>query len=232
MTCAGRDFRFRVNQRSKMHFKCFPGFCVAARVSTCFLLFFATAQPTFAQTQQKPSPSEAKSESNADSLSFYEGQNVSSIQVAGRPGFTAALYSQLFLQQVGQPFSQDRVEKTAAALKASGHFDQVQTQIKPEPNGVGILFVVQPADYFGIFEFPGAQRFPYSQLIQAANYPIQAAFNQEEVENDARGLVNFYRQEGFFERRSSRTSMKTPDMQLPAWSFRPRSVEGPSSEQL
>jgi outer membrane protein insertion porin family len=181
-----------------MHFKCFPGFCVAARVSTCLLFFFATAQPTFAQTQQKPSPSEAKSESNADSLSFYEAQNVSSIQVAGRPGFTAALYSQLFLQQVGQPFSQDRVEKTAAALKASGHFDQVQTQIKPEPNGVGILFVVQPADYFGIFEFPGAQRFPYSQLIQAANYPIQAAFNQEEVENDARGLVNFYRQEGFF----------------------------------
>ena len=120
------------------------------------------------------------------------------IQVSGRPGLTAAQYSQFFVQQVGQPFSKEKVATTAAALKAGGHFDQVQTQVEPEANGIGIVFIVQPADYFGIFQFPGAERFPYSQLIQAANYPIQEAFSQQEVEKDAQDLVTFYQQEGLF----------------------------------
>lgn len=144
----------------------------------------------------KPGPGQASD--TEEFLSSYEGQNVSSIQVAGRPGITAAQYSRFFVQQVGQPFSRDRVERTAAALKADGHFDQVLTQVEPEPNGVGILFIVKPADYIGIFEFPGAQQFPYSKLVQAANYPIQEAFNQQEVQKDAQDLVTFYRQEGFF----------------------------------
>lgn len=184
VTCAGRVSSFRVNTRT---------------ISLWFPLFFAAALLSFAQTRQKPSPPEQNSESNADVLSFYEGQNVSSIQVAGRPGLTATLYSQVLLQQVGQPFSEEKVEKSAAALKTSGHFDHVEIQAIPETNGVGIRFVVRPADYFGVFEFPGAQRFPYSQLIQAANYPVQEAFNQGEVESDAEALVNFYRQEGFFQ---------------------------------
>jgi outer membrane protein assembly factor BamA len=194
---AGRVSSPHVSHRSKLDSQCFP----RSSWSACLLIWFflLAAHVCFAQTQEKPAPSEAQLDSDVNTLAFYEGQNVSSIQVAGRPGFTAALYSQLFSQHVGQPFSQEKVEKTAAAIKASGHFDRVQTQIEPESNGVEILFVVQPADYFGIFEFPGAQRFPYSQLIQAANYPIQEAFNQAEVESDAQALVNFYRQEGFFQ---------------------------------
>jgi outer membrane protein assembly factor BamA len=53
--------------------------------------------------------------------------------------------------------------------------------------------------YFGIFEFPGAQRFAYSQLVQIANYPIQTPFNAAEVEQDRQSLVTFFRQGGYFE---------------------------------
>jgi hypothetical protein len=46
----------------------------------------------------------------------------------------------------------------------------VQLQVDPEANGVRVLMIVEPAVWFGIFEFPGAERFPYSKLVQIANY--------------------------------------------------------------
>ena len=61
-----------------------------------------------------------------------------------------------------------------------------------------MIFILEPAVYFGIYEFPGAKRFPYSQLIQAANYPVQEAFNPSEVEADRQSLLGFFRREGNF----------------------------------
>jgi outer membrane protein insertion porin family len=132
-------------------------------------------------------------------LSSYEGQNVSSVEIAGHPDLKSSQFTSLFAQRAGQPFSKDKVDQTAAALKAAGKFDEVRVEAEPEPNGVRVRFVLEPAVYFGIFEFPGAQRFPYSQLIQAANYPVQTAFNAADVEQAQQGLLTFFRQEGFFE---------------------------------
>lgn len=132
------------------------------------------------------------------SLSSYEGQNVSSIQIAGRPDYDASQCAGCLVLRAGQPFSQEKVEQTANALKAAGHVSRVDIQAEPDANGVHIIFVLQPAVYFGIFEFPGAKRFPYSQLIQAANYPVQEAFNPSEVEADRQSLLGFFRREGNF----------------------------------
>ncbi|HTB96885.1 MAG TPA: POTRA domain-containing protein [Terracidiphilus sp.] len=188
-----------MDHRSKVQLKRFPRFRHHARLLLCILFLLPTWKTTVAQQgSQSVSPDARPSSDEGDILASYEGQNVSSIQVAGRPGFTAAQYTQYFVQQVGQPFSKENVEKTAAALKAGGHFAAVQTEVEPQINGIGILFVVKPTDFFGIFTFPGAQRFPYSQLLQAANFPVQEAFNQEEVEKDAHDLVTFYQQEGYF----------------------------------
>jgi outer membrane protein insertion porin family len=188
-----------MNSRSKVQPWRFPRHRCVARLLICLFFLSPAWHVIFAQAQSTTSSPETKTASEGEQiLSSYEGQNVSSIQIAGTPGLTAAQYSGLFVQQVSQPFSKDKVDKTAAALRTEGHFQQVQIEVRPESNGVGILFKVQPADYFGIFQFPGALRFPYSQLIQAANYPIQEEFNQQEVQEDAHALVNFYRQEGYF----------------------------------
>ena len=132
-------------------------------------------------------------------LSSYEGQNVSSIEIAGRPDFNPSQCPQCFAQQVGRPFSTGNVDRTAGALKAAGKFDDVEIQVEPDAQGVRIVFVVVPSVYLGIFEFPGANRFPYSQLIQAANYPLPEAFNPPEVDADRESLIAFFRQEGYFD---------------------------------
>lgn len=126
---------------------------------------------------------------------------MSSIQIAGRPEYSSVQFSQLFLQKAGEPFSKEKVNQTASAIKAAGHFQQVQTQIEPALDGVRVMFVVQPAIYFGIFEFPGAESFPYSQLIQAAHYPIQTPFNPADIVQDNQDLIKLFQQSGYFQAR-------------------------------
>jgi outer membrane protein insertion porin family len=132
-------------------------------------------------------------------LASYEGQNVSSIEVAGRTDIDATRFAAQFVQQQGEPFSEQKVDQTAAAIQSAGKFQGMQIEVNPEADGVRVIYVVQPAVYFGIFKFPGAEQFPYSRLVQVSNYPIQAPFNSVEVETDRVDLLNFFRQVGFFQ---------------------------------
>jgi len=132
-------------------------------------------------------------------LSSYEGQNVSSIEFAGQPDLDPAGFSSAVDQKTGEPFSQQKVEQTAAAIKSAGKYEEVRIRVDPESNGVRSRFVLEPAVYIGIFQFPGAEQFPYSRLIQVANYPVQAPFDAAEIERDRKSLLNFYRQSGFFQ---------------------------------
>lgn len=132
-------------------------------------------------------------------LGSYEGQNVASIEIAGQPDLTTAQFEPLFAQKAGQPFSKSKVMETAAAVKAHGHFREVRIQVDPDPAGVRVLLILEPAVYFGIYQFPGASTFPYSRLVQVANYPVQRPYSASEVERDRQALLTFYRQEGYFQ---------------------------------
>jgi outer membrane protein insertion porin family len=156
---------------------------------------------------QQPAPSQDRANrslpktTQADEQTFtaYEGQNVASIEIAGQPDLKFEQYQSLFVQKAGQPFSRDMVNQTADAIKAHGKFSDVRIQVDPDASGVRVLFVVEPAVYFGIYQFPGAASFPYSRLVQVANYPAQTPYNASEVERDRQALVTFFRQQGFFE---------------------------------
>jgi len=131
-------------------------------------------------------------------LNSYEGQNVSAVQIAGRTEDITTKYADSLAQKAGEPFSKDKVNQSAAALKAAGNFEQVQVQVIAESTGVRVLFVIEPALYFGIFQFSGTKQLSYAQLIQATNYPIQTPFNSAEVNTDRDSLLTFLRQQGFF----------------------------------
>lgn len=153
-----------------------------------------------AQNQASPATAAQRSAASPNAmLSSYEGQKVSSIEVAGRPDIDAGQFESSFVQKQGQPFSRNQVEQTAAALKAAGKFSDVRIQVDPEADGVRVQFIAEPAVYFGVFEFPGAAQFNYSRLIQVANYPVQAPFSKAEVERDRQSLLNFFRQAGYFQ---------------------------------
>src|SRR5580698_3115373 len=158
----------------------------------CIQIVAQSSKSTADQTPKTSTPT-------VQILSSYEGQNVTAVEIAGRPDSSTAQFSSLFVQHAGEPFSREKVEQTLAALKSSGKADEVQLQVDPEANGVRVLMILEPAVDFGIFQFPGAGRFPYSQLVQASNYAPQAPYSAEDIAQDRQKLLRFFRQEGYFQ---------------------------------
>jgi len=180
----------------------------AARVSpnTCLLLFAAlvglgvAASSACAQVAPLSPP---------QIIDAYEGQNVSSVEIAGRPGLDLSRLEPLITQKTGQPFSRQKIDASIAALKAAGQpgnpqavappVQDVELSVQPDANGIRVRFVLHPALYFGVFEFPGAVRvFPYSRLLQISGYQPQQPYVSSDLERAQTDLRNFFRRTGFF----------------------------------
>ncbi|MGE5324566.1 MAG: POTRA domain-containing protein [Actinomycetota bacterium] len=129
----------------------------------------------------------------------YEGQKVASVELAGRPNLNLRTMDKLLAQPMNAPYRQKQVDATVAALKNTGEFQDVTVQVTPEANGLRVLFVLEPAYYFGVFQFSkGASRFPYTRLLQAANYPRQEPYTVGRVEEAESNLLDFLHQDGYF----------------------------------
>lgn len=127
----------------------------------------------------------------------YEGQNVSSVEIAGRPGLNIAELQPLLVQKAGEQFSQQKINQTIAALQT--RFQNVQLQVFPDIRGVRVLLVIEPGMYFGMYHFPGAvEKFPYSRLLQVAKYPPEGPYSDTDVRNASRSIQRFSQQQGYF----------------------------------
>ena len=132
-------------------------------------------------------------------LSSYEGQKVGAIEIAGRPDVNASELQPLLAQKAGEPFAKSKVNQSIAALKSSGKAKDVEMDIRHQPDGIRVMFVLQPALYFGIYTFPGAGRFSYARLLQVSDYPPRDAYSSVDVQNTTDQLRTFFQRNGYFE---------------------------------
>jgi outer membrane protein insertion porin family len=142
-------------------------------------------------------------------IDAYEGQNVSAVEIAGRPGLDLSRVEPFIIQKAGQPFSRQKIDATMAALKAAGQpgkpqalappVQDVELSVQPDANGVRVRFVLHPASYFGVFDFPGALHvFSYSRLLQLSGYEPQRPYSAVDLERAQTDLTNFFHRTGFF----------------------------------
>jgi outer membrane protein insertion porin family len=162
--------------------------CVAALITLAFSTIDAWGQA-------------AKPTLQAADISSYEGRNVSSVELAGQPELKLDDLMPLVKQRPGEPFSPATAEETIAALKARGEFQDVQLDLRPEPEGVRVSFLLQPALYFGMYKFTGADQFSYSRLLQISNYSSQQPFSPVDVQRAEISLRDFFRRSGYFQAR-------------------------------
>ena len=164
-------------------------------VLLCASFMVAQTGPT-ATPQQTPKTSTQVKEV----LPSYEGQNVSSVELAGQPDMDMSNLLPLLVQKQDEKFSQTKVDETIAALKSTRRFNDVQLQIRPEPTGIRVLFILEPAIYFGVYEFPGADKqFAYSRLLQVSDYPPRGAYTPVDVVNAQHAMERFLQREGYFQ---------------------------------
>lgn len=164
------------------------------------LLAFNLAMP--AQSGPTTSPQQApKTAPQVERiLPAYEGQNVTSVELAGQPDIDPLAFDNVLLQHANSPFNRAKVEQTLSALKDSGKFQSVELEVRPDPEGVRVLYVLHPAMFFGVYQFPGAEnKFAYSRLVQVADYPPRGAYTPVDVANARRMLETFFKRNGFFQ---------------------------------
>lgn len=130
----------------------------------------------------------------------YDGQIVSSIRVIADPHLDVEQLRPLISQKAGQPYSQSEVQASVDALKRSGNFSKVTIDGDPEPAGLRLSFVLEPAYYVGVVDFPGATKvFSYTRLLQVINFEDQQPYDKSRMPDQESQLLTFFRANGFFE---------------------------------
>lgn len=158
-------------------------------------------------SQEPPHPAPATGPQTVRSLPAYEGQNVAAVELAGWPDLDAAPLLAQLPQKAGQNFDAVAIANSITRLNQllHGHpapngapLQGVQLEVEPEPNGVRVLFILEPAEYFGVDHFPGALSFSYTRLLEAADYQPRQPYTASALKAAQSGLVAFFQQEGYF----------------------------------
>lgn len=132
--------------------------------------------------------------------SMYEGQKVGTIELAANPKINVDAFRSLVQQPQNAPYSAAKVQASFDALNKSKRFNKVELEVKPETNGLQLTFVLQPALYYGIVEFPGADKqFTYTRLLQVVNVPDEEPYAEKSVADGASALLNFLQSTGYFD---------------------------------
>src|SRR6201984_1300337 len=158
--------------------------------SWVILILVVFGWPSYTQCQQT-------SQSNKVS---YEGQKVTAVELVANPKISVDSLRPLVQQQADQPYSNSKVASTISVLQGTGRFSKVEVDVKPDPGGLHVTFTLEPALYFGIFDFPGANKsFSYTRLLQVVDIPNRTPYKQDLVSQAEDNLHQFLVSAGFFQ---------------------------------
>jgi outer membrane protein insertion porin family len=144
-----------------------------------------------------------QSEAEAPTQGAYQGETVAAVNLIADPHLDITPLLALVQQKAGQPYSQQQVQASITALKATHRFGEVQTYSTPEPKGLRLTFVLEPAYSIGMIEFPPADRhFTYIRLLQvvsfASDYSYEHPFDKTRSPAAEAALETFLKQNGYF----------------------------------
>jgi outer membrane protein assembly factor BamA len=145
-------------------------------------------------------PTVRAQQAQPNNFAGFDGQTVSAVDIAVRPGVNIDDMRQMIKQKSGQPFSSEAVRDSVAALQQTKLFTEVQVSMEPDQKGLHLTFVLQPADYVGVIEFTGVgTRFPYTALMQAANISEQSPYTPGLQTQGEKGVLDYLHTHGYFD---------------------------------
>jgi outer membrane protein assembly factor BamA len=130
----------------------------------------------------------------------YEGQNVSAISLIANPHRDLSSLVPLVTQKAGMPYSHQKIKESSQALQQAGHFPEVRVDVEPEISGLRINFLLEPAYYLGVVEFPGAiKQFTYTRLLQVVDLPDEDPYDPSRIPIAENELRDFLHRNGYFQ---------------------------------
>jgi len=142
----------------------------------------------------------AQTKSSVEKQPSYQGQKVGSIELSANPKINVEQYRSLVVQKAGEPYSDKAIQDSIQALQASNAFAKVDLKVVPDPAGLKLTFILQPAYYIGLIQFPGAvKRFTYARLLQAVDLPDQNVYQQSQMPKAEDALHKLFESYGYFQ---------------------------------
>ena len=131
--------------------------------------------------------------------SIYDGQTVGAIDLIGNPHRDVETFRPLIEQKEGKPYSESKVQASIAALERTGQFPKVEVNVVPDPLGLRLNFLLEPAYYLGMVNFPEATKvFSYTRLLQVADLHEEDPYDPTRVAASEKALHEFLRRNGYF----------------------------------
>jgi outer membrane protein insertion porin family len=130
----------------------------------------------------------------------YEGQNVSAVSLIANPHRDLEPLRACISLRPGDPYSEEKIRASAEALEKAGGFPKVQVSVVPDITGLRISFLLEPAYYLGVVDFPGVGKsFSYTRLLQAVDLPDEDPFDPSRLPTAEEALTTFLHKSGFFQ---------------------------------
>lgn len=150
----------------------------------------------------------------------YNGQNVSAISLIANPHRDLRPLLPVVAQKPGTPYNEETIDATARALQQAGGFPKVDVSVEPEITGLRVNFLLEPAYYLGIVEFPGVGKyFPYTRLLQVVNLPDEDPYDPSRISVGENALTDFLHKNGYFQAKVHAEPSIDDDRQLVSVSF-------------
>lgn len=131
---------------------------------------------------------------------LYNGQNVAIIDLIANPHRQVEGFRSLIRQKTGAPYSQEDIDASVRALEQTGQFPKVEVTVVPDPSGLRLNFMLEPAYYLGVISFPEATKvFAYTRLLQVVNLPDEDPYDAARVNAAQDSLQKFLRRNGFYQ---------------------------------
>jgi outer membrane protein insertion porin family len=130
----------------------------------------------------------------------YNGQNVSAVSLIANPRRDQSFLLAVVTQKAGEPYSQQKIDESAEALKHAGNFPKVDVNVVPDIAGLRVSFLLEPAYYLGAVEFPGVEKyFSYTRLLQIADLSDEDPYDSTRIPLAEKALQDFLRRNGYFQ---------------------------------
>ena len=132
--------------------------------------------------------------------STYEGQKVSTVSLIANPHRDLGPLYPLVTQHAGEPYSQQKIDADSKALQRAGKFPEVKVSVVPEVDGLRVEFLLEPAYYLGVVEFPGATKeFAYIRLLQVTDLSDEDPYDPSQIPVAQKALTGFFHRNGYFQ---------------------------------
>ena len=97
---------------------------------------------------------------------------VGSVELVSDPRINVDPYRGLVEQKAGEPYSNEKVQASIAALQKTERFSKVEVSVKPDPAGLQVSFVLEPVFYIGVLQFPGAGQARSELMPNLRSFPV------------------------------------------------------------